>query len=189
MPVDLCGSINKTSRWAFASPILNSILGSSLFVAIIIAFLMVLIIMVMYPAKTGTSFGIVVKMFIYMLFSSMLVVFLHDCVVKSQINEQHDEDSATDFMRNATMEGRQNDPSYASTYKPINPAINLPQNNQQSIKGGAVNDIERYAPGDITEYGDITEPTISIVEGGSSNGRNLRASKPPRRDFNPFNLK
>ena len=62
MPIDLLSCPKKTSKWAFASPIVNNILWNSLFVAAIIAFLMIIIIMVMYPAKQGTSFSIIVKM-------------------------------------------------------------------------------------------------------------------------------
>lgn len=121
MPIDLYSSSKAASRWAFGSPFLNKILGSSLFVAGIVAFLMILLIMVMYPAKSGTSFSVVVKMFIYMFFGSLLVIFLHDGVVRYLAEEDRNEKQADAFMQNITQTGRTADPSYASMYKPIAP--------------------------------------------------------------------
>ena len=132
MPIDLYSSSKAASRWAFGSPFLNKILGSSLFVSGIVAFLMILLIMVMYPAKPGTSFSIVVKMFIYMFFGSLLVIFLHDGVVRYLTEEERNEKQADAFMQNITQTGRTSDPSYAAMYKPITPQINTPQTASQS---------------------------------------------------------
>lgn len=122
MPIDLLSSSKKVSQFAFSSPFLNKILGSSLFTAGIVSFLMVMLIMVMYPAKSGTSFSIVVKMFIYMFFGSLLVIFLHDSVVRFMMEEEYNEKQSEAFMQNITQTGRVADPSYAALYKPIVPA-------------------------------------------------------------------
>lgn len=119
MPVDLYGSIRKTSQWAFDSPILNNILASSLFVAVSIALIMVLIVMIMYPAQSGTSILVVIKMFIYMFLSSLLIVFLHDGVMKFLAEEKDNELETTQFMQNTTLEGRANDPAYQNLYKKV----------------------------------------------------------------------
>jgi hypothetical protein len=121
MPIDLYSTIKKTSQWAFGSPVLNAILGSSVFVALTVALIMVVIIMVMYPAKSGTPFSIVVKMFIYMAASTLLIIFLHDGVLKYMMEEEQESESSESFMRNTTMEGRLSDPSYGSTYQMVNP--------------------------------------------------------------------
>lgn len=99
MPIDLLSSIKKTSHWAFGSNILNSILGSSIFVALVISLTMILLIMIMYPAKSGTSLTIVCKMFIYMFFITWLVLFLHDSVVR-YINEEELEEKESDELAN-----------------------------------------------------------------------------------------
>jgi hypothetical protein len=122
MPIDLYGGVfKKASNWAFGSPLLNNVLGSSIFVAITIALLMVVLIMIMYPAKSGTSISVVLKMFVYMLFGSLLIVFLHDGVIKYMNDEKLEAAASSSFMQNTTMEGRQYDPAYGSTYKLINP--------------------------------------------------------------------
>ncbi len=51
MPVDLASSINKTSQWAFSSDLLNNILGSSLILGFVISIILVIIVMLIYPAK------------------------------------------------------------------------------------------------------------------------------------------
>jgi hypothetical protein len=121
MPIDLYSSIKKTSQWAFGSPVLNGILGSSIFVSIAIALLMCLLIMIMYPAKSGTPFSIVAKMFVYMTFGSLLIIFLHDGVLKYMLEEEEEAKQAEYFMQNTTMEGRVADPAYGAMYKTISP--------------------------------------------------------------------
>jgi len=130
MPIDLCSSIKKTSQWAFGSPVLNGILSSSVFVAIVISLLMIILIMVMYPAKSGTPFSILMKMFIYMVFGTLLIVFLHDSVLKFTIVEELEGKEADAFMQNATLYGRQQDPSYGSLYREIIPSNQSVQINQ-----------------------------------------------------------
>jgi hypothetical protein len=124
MPIDLYNSLKNTSQWAFGSPLLNSILGSSLFVAIFIALFMVLLIMIMYPAKSGTSLSVVFKMFIYMFMGTLLVVFLHDGVIKYMIREEIENKQYEEVVNNATKFGGDADPVYGSSYKIIQPGEN-----------------------------------------------------------------
>lgn len=135
MPIDFYSTAKKTSQWAFGSPFLNKILSSSAFVAGIVSFLMIILIMIMYPAKSGTSFSIVIKMFVYMFFGSLLFIFLHDGVVRYMTEEAHNEQQSVAFMQNITQTGRTADPSYATMYKPIVPAA---QASQQSTPQAVV---------------------------------------------------
>ncbi len=121
MPIDLHSSLKGASQWAFGSPLLNSVLGSSIFVAFVIALLMVLSIMFMYPAKAGTPFSVLAKLFVYMFFGTMLIVFLHDGVIKYIIEEEYTEKDNEYFMQNTTLEGRRADPSYSGMYKIVSP--------------------------------------------------------------------
>lgn len=97
--IDLLSSFKKTSQFAFSSPIINGLLGSSLFLGAIIAVIMILIIMVLYPAKPGTPFSIVCKMFIYMFLSSVLLIFIHDGIIKYMHDEQNRDQDSESFMR------------------------------------------------------------------------------------------
>jgi septal ring-binding cell division protein DamX len=172
MPVDLYSSLKKTSQWAFGSPFLNSILGSSFFVAVTVALIMILIIMIMYPAKSGTPFSIVFKMFIYMLCVTLIVVFLHDGVIKYMMEAEQENNTDTNFMRNTTMEGRAMDPSYGSSYKTINPTP------QPAIPSP----VPSPAPSPVAT------PTAPVVSGGDSlrGFGKLGGVKPPNRTSNPY---
>lgn len=122
MPIDFSSTTKSAERWAYGSPFLNKILGSSVFVAGAVSFLMIMLIMVMYPARSGTSFSIVLKMFVYMFFGSLLVIFMHDGFLRHMTEESHTEKQSEAFMQNITQSGRAADPSYASMYKPITPS-------------------------------------------------------------------
>lgn len=121
MPIDFFSSLKGASNWAVGSPLLNNILGSSIFVAIVVSLIMMLLVMFMYPAKAGTPFSIVAKMFIYMFFGSLLVIFLHDGIIKYTMEEEFTTRDSDAFMQNTTMQGRTSDPSYADLYKTVAP--------------------------------------------------------------------
>jgi hypothetical protein len=171
MPIDLYGSLKKTSQWAFGSPLLNNILSSNLFVALVISVIMILLIMIMYPAKSGTPFSIIAKMFIYMFFGTALIIFLHDSVLKYMIQEEGDADSDVNIMRNTTSEGRVADPAYASLYTPINP-VPQPIPQQTMIRGGQVSRSE--------EMDELLRDTIP------ANRPILGGSHPPKPIVNPY---
>ena len=110
MPIDLADSIKTCSNWAFGSSVLNNVLSSSITLAIVISTLMVVFIATMYPAKPGTPFTIVGKLFIYMFFTTLMVVFLHDSVIKHTNENTQENRVSSDFMRGISMVNR--DPVY-----------------------------------------------------------------------------
>lgn len=169
MPIDLCSSINKTSRWAFGSPVLNSLLGSSIWLAILITIFIVIIIMVMYPAKKNTPLSLVFKMSIYIFLTTMLLLFLHDGIIKYLYDEEYQEKSNNEILRGVDMEDK--DVVYNSTSM-INPAM---QSTNQSIQSPVQSPVQ--SP--------IQSPVRNIIEGGyegsnnkSSNEKSLRGAKP-----------
>jgi hypothetical protein len=183
MPIDLLSTAKKTSQWAFGSSLINSMLGSSLFVAVMIALTMILLIMILYPAKSGTPFSIVVKMFIYMFIGSLFIVFLHDGVIRHLYDEENAQDKSDTFLQGATIEGRSKDPSYAPMYKTITPT--------SSVSGG-------YNMNEVSDTQEDTTPVnnnivgsgtaggyISVVDGGSQVG-SLRGVHPRKIIENPY---
>lgn len=168
MPIDLYSSLKGASQWAFGSPLLNNVLGSSVFVASIIALLMVLLIMFMYPAKSGTPFSVIAKLFVYMFFGTMLIVFLHDGVIKYMMEEEFAEKDSEQFMQNATMHGRIADPSYSNMYKTVSP-VSAPLN----------------APVVTPEVD--PNPSPDTATDTVSGGGHLQAIKPPNKSMrNPY---
>jgi hypothetical protein len=202
MPIDLNGCLKGMSNKAFGSPILNSILGSSVFVALVIAFVMIILIMVMYPAKKGTSFTVIAKMFLYMTFTTLLVVFLHDGVIKYMIDEEREMQLSESFMQNITEEGRARDPVYGNAYRNINPGMQsqsqpqpqmqplpIPQQPIQPIQpaGTPVNNLPQSVSEQQVPVKGGTDIIISAVEGGSiTGGRVLRGPTPPKYTGNPY---
>ena len=116
MTIDLNSSISKVSHYAFGSSALNSILSSSIFVAGVISLIMIVIVMILYPAKKNTPFFLICKMFVYMFFISWVVIFLHDGVVRYTFNDKQNENTSDDFMHNMIHK----DPIYGN-YTPITP--------------------------------------------------------------------
>lgn len=168
MPIDLLSSIRKTSHWAFGSPILNNILGSSIFVALTIAIIMILIIMFMYPAKSGTPFSIVGKMFIYMFFITLMVIFLHDGVIKYMFEEELGEKASDDIMQGVTLSSK--NVVYNNT-PPVNPTLTqLPAPIQPQ-------------PAQPIQTQPV--PIVSYVEGGGG-GSILRGRPAPQIKKNPY---
>lgn len=160
MPLVLNDSVRDLSRWAFGSPVLNSILGSSIFVALVISFIMVLLIMIMYPAKAGTPFSVIAKMFVYMLFSSMLVIFLHDSILKHMYEEEEHEEKEDSIILGSTTP----DVVYGATYRPVNPTSSLPQQSmlQQNMSQQNTTPPIQQRP--------VRQEIISVAEGGPITG-------------------
>jgi hypothetical protein len=188
MPIDLYSSIKKASQWAFGSQLLNSILGSSLFVAVVIALLMILLVMIMYPAKSGTSFSVVIKMFVYMFFGSLLTIFLHDGVLKYMMEEELSTKDSDDFMRNITLVGRKSDPAYSDMYNLVQPnqssqqsqlPVKTSQNNQLSQQG-------QNNPPNQLETPVVNKPVEEQVSDTIMGGGRLSGLKPIRVNTNPY---
>ena len=100
MPIDLCSSMDRTSKWAFESPLLNSLLGNKLAVSILISFIMIILVMLIYPAKKGTGITLLCKMFIYMALFSGLIIFMHDGVMMSRLEEEQIQKSGLELLSN-----------------------------------------------------------------------------------------
>lgn len=174
MPIDLYSSLKGASQWAFGSPLLNNILSNSVFVAFVIALLMVLLIMFMYPAKAGTPFSVIAKLFVYMFFGTLLIVFLHDGIIKYMMEEEFTTKDNEYFMQNTTMQGRVADPSYSSMYKPV-----PPQAPAQPARPAQPNPVR-------LETNEAVSEVIGGMHGGGMYGGALLPIKPDRSIRNPF---
>ena len=131
MPIDFNNTITSLSKKTFGNTFLSSLFGNTISVSFMISLVIILIIMIMYPAKSGTKFTIFAKMMIYIYFSVLLITFLHDSVVKYKIKQDLDNNIEEDGMNNITVG---NDIIY-STEKinpmPTNTKFNK-QNNEQN---------------------------------------------------------
>jgi hypothetical protein len=148
MPIDLLSTIKKTSQFAFSSPLLNNLLGSSLFCSLFITIIIMLLIMFIYPAKEGTPMSILCKLFIYSFCGTLIIVFLHDGIIKHMFDEKEQKKLDIDIMQGTNINNR--DIVYSS--KIITPGIvGSYENNKVGIQGTIredrpTQDIERPAP-------------------------------------------
>jgi hypothetical protein len=141
---------------------------------------MIILIMVMYPAKPGTSFSIVAKMFIYMFFGSLLVIFLHDGVLRYLIDDENQNLKAEAFMQNTTSGGREYDPSYGGLYKPVNPTP--ASGGSISLPVTVIVSAAEPAPVQVAGSKEVT----SVVEGGMVTGGAPAKWKPLPAAKNPY---
>ena len=119
MPIDFNETLKKTTQWAFGSPLLNSILGSGLFMAIVISLIMVIIVMLVYPAKNGAQFKPIAKMFIYMFIGTVFLMFLHDGILKHTIEEEISRKEIDNLSFG--VQRRQVNPAYSGAHQQITP--------------------------------------------------------------------
>ena len=107
MPIDFNSSINKVSTFTFGSPILNTLLNSPFAVSFAISVMCVVLIMFLYPAKSGTPIMTLVRLFIYTLLSTTLLVFLHDGVRSSIHKENNTNKKDEELMRGITNKDKE----------------------------------------------------------------------------------
>ena len=107
MPIDFNSSINKVSSFTFGSPLLNNMLNSPFAVSFAIAVMSILLIMFLYPAKSGTPIMTLVRLFVYTLLSTTLFVFLHDGVRASSDKEANLNKKDEALMRGITSKDKE----------------------------------------------------------------------------------
>lgn len=153
MAIDIEGSIDKVSNAAFSYSFFNKILSNPLFIGIAIALIFILLLMVYYPAKKGTSLLIPFKIFLYTFLSSFLIVFLHDSVIKHTISQEYKQFADEELIGGLNHENR--DGIYNNT-APVKPTGEFHGGNYIKQIGG---NVEQQANPEITPM-----PTLEYVE-------------------------
>lgn len=106
MPIDFSSSVNNISNQVFGTSIINKYLGSTIFVGILITFILLMIIMVFYPAKENTPIKIIFKVGLYSFLSSLLILFLHDGIIKSNLSNDKINENNEKIIQNLTNKNR-----------------------------------------------------------------------------------
>jgi hypothetical protein len=120
MPIDFSSSVNNISNKVFGTSIINKYLSSVLFVAILITFILIIIIMLFYPVKENTPVKILFKVGLYSFLASALILFLHNGVVKSNMDNNNMNENNEKIIQNFTNKNR--DIIYNKNI-PINPNV------------------------------------------------------------------
>ena len=106
MPIDFSSSVNNISGKVFGTSIINKYLSSTLVVAFLITFILIIIIMLFYPAKENTPIKILVKVGLYSFLSSALILFLHNGVIKSNMTNNVMDENNEKIIQNLTNSNR-----------------------------------------------------------------------------------
>lgn len=92
--------VSDSTQWLCGTTFLGSIVCSNFAISLLIATIMVLIIMFMYPAKSNTGVSIVAKMFFYMFVSTYVLLFLHEGFLSNKYKSQYVSSAASETITN-----------------------------------------------------------------------------------------
>lgn len=159
MPIDFLSTTNSLQS-AVESSWANTVFGGTVSTAIMISILFVLLIMVMYPAKSGTSFWVVVKMWLYALVSVGVLLFLHDGVLRAKIKKEH-----TDGLNDISVQLSK------STYGSADPAYG------GYIEQNSVNATPNVANADLLVQSEQTQPSQQISPPQTSQASTARTQQ------------
>jgi hypothetical protein len=102
MPIELLSCTRQVNNYAFDSVGLNKLLSNCGVFAFIISAMMILLIMFLYPAKPNTSVYVLFKIFVYMYGGTLLLVFLHDGILKEHMRHLEKSTDYDDIVTNLT---------------------------------------------------------------------------------------
>jgi hypothetical protein len=166
MPLNFSSLASKINTAVFESNILNKCLANNFLFAFCISLFFITLVMIIYPAKKGTSISVVIKLFIYIYLTLLCLLLLHDGVAKKNWNADHKE--------------RQNN----DLFDALGPESNNPYN--VSLGGSPTINLNG-----ITDKPIITAPTTPSADKSDiylsvGSSENIPTSKPPRNRRNPF---
>jgi hypothetical protein len=89
MPIDIKNIIAGGANVLSSSSSLGKFVKSTIGLAVILAIVMIIIVMFIYPAKENSSMLSIIQIFVYSLFINCLIIFFHDNMIKSDLKQIH----------------------------------------------------------------------------------------------------
>jgi glucan phosphoethanolaminetransferase (alkaline phosphatase superfamily) len=86
MPFELSNTFNNTFGMSLSSPGMNRLLCSKFYTSIILTFIIIILIMIIYPCKKGTPIFVTFKLGFYIMICTLSVIFLHDTILRSSFD-------------------------------------------------------------------------------------------------------
>jgi hypothetical protein len=169
MPIDLNYSLNTVSDQAFGNNLISNTLGSILSCALILSIISILLIMFIYPAKSGTSLVTVVKIFIYMFAACAAVLFVHDGIQRRRWREEEEQRDLQDLNPN------NRDFMHQAEQRDVQPTQQPPETVQQIIIQAPAQPVAPQLPRIATDR----------ITGGGDQRRLLNSRVPPQAG-NPY---
>lgn len=102
MPVDIGASTRKVCGTAFGSNFLRYVLLSPVYTSIIISVMLVIIVIVIYPAQRGASGYSLFKVFLYSTITSLLIIYMHNSILKHNLEDKYANGIFSDVMNNVS---------------------------------------------------------------------------------------
>jgi hypothetical protein len=121
MPLEISSLLKDSYGWSFSSRGLNSLFCNKFYTALILTIIILILIMNIYPCKIGTSACVTFKLGIYILITSLTILFIHDSVV-CDIHEKSVTGGETDTFINAL--GSDTNPAFSKDVTVVNPKLN-----------------------------------------------------------------
>ena len=108
MPCSLNQTLKGVCNWASASEFMNSILSNTVWISVVITIIMIIIIMLVYPAKSNTPFWIIFKTTFYIFTTILAVMLVRDGVMKSAWENKFENNETKEILDNV-LTGNKND--------------------------------------------------------------------------------
>jgi len=196
MPIDLYSTVGKVRHTAFGSSILNGLLGSTLMASLVLSVVFMIFVLAIYPVKKNTPKTYLLKVFIYVFMAALVLVFLHDGIVKFNIEQQFkdnaEEEAVQDNNSSMVYGAIPVQPNNINTYQ--TQQTQYQQQTQQTQPSGTVQyvntqgqQVSSYQGQGAPSVDGAREPDTESLGGDIVRlGGNLYGGKPPAVGGNPY---
>lgn len=137
MPFELSNVVKNTFQLSLNSQGLNVLFCNKFYTTAILTFVIIVLIMMIYPCKKGTSLTVIGKLTLYIFLSVLMIIFVHDGVLYKDSVEKLGDDKTSDFINNITKE----DVVYGGDSVVVSPTIGSDINNESTadavVSGGS----------------------------------------------------
>lgn len=116
MTCDIGSTLNGACDWTFNSTILGIIFSSPLWISVFLTLITIVLIILLYPCKTGTPMYILFRTAVYVFVAIFTAQIIHNGVLKSMFEMKY-EDQKTKDLITEVMGPRKNMPISESNVK------------------------------------------------------------------------
>ena len=134
--IELSSFSGDAYKCSFASRGINNIFCNKFYTAGILTVMIIVIIMVIYPCKKGTSLFIMVKLAFYVFIVSYVVIFIHDGVIHQKTETENENVENEKFIKGLG----ETDPVYEGDNINVSPIVSMDAGDDSviaTIKGGS----------------------------------------------------
>lgn len=105
MPLNVSSAIGGLRGILFSSGAFNGFLSNALCVAFTLTIVIMMIILLMYPCKPGTSFGTILRAMLYIFMALLAVIILRDGLQKTIFDDAHTDKHEVELIDRVTGRG------------------------------------------------------------------------------------